>query len=282
HAPPAHVHVAQRQVALQLRAPPSRALAAGALLGAATATKLLPALALPGAMSGLLARRPRLRDLALPLSASGVLALGYLPYVLASGAGVLGYLPGYLREEGYDQDRIDRFGLLRLLLPDRLAPYGAALVLLALVLHVLRRGDPERPWRGALLVTGGALLTVTPGYPWYGLLVVALVGLDGRWEWLAVPAAGQLVYLLGGGAQRPAYAAALVVVLTGVAVRRHRRHRRRSGSGARADVPRGVPAGSSATVPADGPPGAPAGAPAGASATNGRGRRRARTLRSGR
>ncbi|MFF3597163.1 glycosyltransferase 87 family protein [Kitasatospora indigofera] len=277
----------------------------GALLGAATATKLLPALALPGAMSGLLARRPRPRDVVLPLSALGVLALGYLPYVLASGAGVLGYLPGYLREEGYDQDRIDRFGLVRLLLPDGWAGYGAALVLLVLVLHVLRRGDPARPWRGALLVTGGALLTATPGYPWYGLLVVALVGLDGRWEWLAVPAAGQLVYLLGGGAQQPAYGAALAVVLTGAAVRRLRRGRpgppvpaaapaAGASRGAPATAPAPAPAPESTTAPAAaatgvpaiaptvGPSGAPATAPRGASATNGRGKGRARSFRPGR
>ncbi|MET8625140.1 glycosyltransferase 87 family protein [Kitasatospora sp. NPDC004669] len=198
-----------------------RAGAGGALLGAAVATKLLPALALPGALSGLLARRPRKDDLVLVAAALGTFAATYLPYVAASGVGVLGYLPGYLREEGYEQGHLVRFGLLRAVLPDRWAPWAAALVLAAVVLWVLRRGDPHRPWRGALLVTGTALLLVAPGYPWYGLLVVALVALDGRWEWLAVPAAGQVLYLVGGeDAQRVAYGAALACVLVVPVLRR--------------------------------------------------------------
>ncbi|MEU4116699.1 glycosyltransferase 87 family protein [Kitasatospora sp. NPDC028055] len=197
-----------------------RAGPAGALLGAAVATKLLPALALPGAFSGLLARRPAKRDLVLLAAALGTFAVVYLPYVAASGVGVLGYLPGYLREEGYEQGHLERFGLVRAVLPDRWAPWAAALVLAAVVLWVLRRGDPDRPWRGALLVTGTALLLVAPSYPWYGLLVVALVGLDGRWEWLAVPAAGQVLYLVGGeDAQRTAYGAALACVLAVPALR---------------------------------------------------------------
>ncbi|MGK4579331.1 glycosyltransferase 87 family protein [Kitasatospora sp. HPMI-4] len=200
-----------------------RTVTAGIALGAAIATKLLPGLALPGAMSGVLARRPRLADLALPGAALAAFALAYLPYVRASGIGVIGYLPGYLREEGYeDNGTTVRFGLLRLLLPAEAAPYAAALVLAVVVLYVLRRGDPARPWSGALLVTGTALLLVAPAYPWYGLLVVALVALDGRWEWLAVPAAGQALYLFEGDAQQPAYAAALAVVVTGAVVRRGR------------------------------------------------------------
>ncbi|MDH6127452.1 glycosyltransferase 87 family protein [Kitasatospora sp. GP82] len=196
------------------------AVAGGVALGAAIATKLIPALALPGAMSGLLARRPRFRDLLLPATALLTVALVYVPYVVASGAGVIGYLPGYLREEGYEDATIDRFGLLRLVVPANWAPYAAALVLTAVVLYVLRRGDPARPWSGALLVTGTALLLVAPAYPWYGLLVVALVALDGRWEWLAVPAAAQALYLFGSDTQQPAYLAALVVVLLGTALRR--------------------------------------------------------------
>ncbi|GHF36667.1 hypothetical protein GCM10018790_12860 [Kitasatospora xanthocidica] len=191
-----------------------RAVRSGLLLGGAVAAKLLPALALPGALSGLLARRPDRNDVLLLGSALGAFALSYLPYVLASGTSVLGYLPGYLREEGYEQGHIDRFGLLRLVLPDRLLPWAAALVLAAVVAAVLRRGDPRRPWSGALLVTGTALLLVAPSYPWYGLLVVAMVALDGRWEWLAVPAAGQALYLTGGQeAQQLSYGTALCVVL---------------------------------------------------------------------
>ncbi|MFE0464953.1 hypothetical protein ACFW1A_37440 [Kitasatospora sp. NPDC058965] len=199
---------------VQGRAASGRAVSGGLLLGGAVAAKLLPGLALPGALSGLLSRRPTRHEVLLVGSALGAFALAYLPYVLASGTSVLGYLPGYLREEGYDQGHIDRFGLLRLVLPDRLAPWAAALVLAAVVVRVLRRGDPYRPWAGALLVTGTALLLVAPGYPWYGLLVVALVALDGRWEWLAVPAAGQALYLTGSqAAQQIGYGTALCVVL---------------------------------------------------------------------
>ncbi|MEV4561859.1 glycosyltransferase 87 family protein [Kitasatospora sp. NPDC049285] len=198
-----------------------RPVAGGALLGAATAVKLLPALALPGALSGVLARRPTRADGLLLASAAGAFALAYLPYLLASGPAVLGYLPGYLREEGYDQGHLDRFGLLRLVLPDALAPAAAALLLGAVVLRVLRRGDPDRPWHGALQVSGTALLLAAPGYPWYGLLVVALAALDGGWEWLAVPAAGQLLYLAGGSdVQQLAYGGALVIVLAAAAARR--------------------------------------------------------------
>ncbi|MFD0273507.1 glycosyltransferase 87 family protein [Kitasatospora sp. NPDC127111] len=196
-----------------------RQLAGGLLLGGAVAVKLLPGLALPGALSG--ARREPRRALLLVGAALAAFAVAYLPYVLASGTGVLGYLPGYLREEGYDQDHLDRFGVLRLLVPDAAAPWAAGAVLALVVLRVLWRGDPARPWSGALTVTGTALLLVAPGYPWYGLLVVALVAMDGRWEWLAVPAAGQYLYLAGGpAAQQAAYGTALACVLAGAALRR--------------------------------------------------------------
>lgn len=54
---------------------------------------------------------------------------------------------------------------------------------------------PRQPWRGALLLTGTALLLLSPNYPWYSLFVVALVALDGRWEWLTVNLAGTLLHL---------------------------------------------------------------------------------------
>ncbi|MFE4973612.1 glycosyltransferase 87 family protein [Kitasatospora sp. NPDC056651] len=200
-----------------------RAVRGGLLLGGAVATKLLPALVLPGALAGLSVRRPSRKDVLLVGSVLGAFALSYLPYVMASGTSVLGYLPGYLKEEGYEQGHIDRFGLLRLVLSDRLAPWAAAFVLAAVLVRVLRRGDRCRPWAGALLVTGTALLLVAPSYPWYGLLVVALVALDGRWEWLAVPAAGQALYLAQGPvAQQLAYGTAVCVVLLVPLLRRRR------------------------------------------------------------
>ena len=194
--------------------------AAGALLGLATGTKLIPALALPGAMAGCLARGRRLaaRDLLLPAAAALAFLLCYTPYVLASGLGVLGFLPGYLQQQGYDQGT--GFGLLALLgIPQSLLPVVVAAILLAAVLYVLRCGDPERPWRGALTVTGTALFLAAPDYPWYALLIVALVALDGRWEWLALPVAGEAMYLSNGMLQQPAYAAALYLVLAGTAAR---------------------------------------------------------------
>ncbi|MCC3772705.1 glycosyltransferase 87 family protein, partial [Streptomyces sp. UNOC14_S4] len=172
----------------------------GALLGAGIATKLLPAVTLPGAVGGLRGRGVGgVRAAAtVLLSATAVVAAGYLPYVLASDGSVLGYLSGYTREEGYDDATVkNRYALLRLVLPDTWALPAALAVLAVVVAYVLRRGDPDRPWRGSLLVTGWAFLLLTPGYSWYALLLVALVALDGRWEWLAVAAAGAAKYVGG-------------------------------------------------------------------------------------
>jgi hypothetical protein len=201
----------------------------GALLGAAIATKLLPGLAMPGA----LARGGPREWLRVVPAALAVVALAYLPYVVQSGAGVLGYLPGYLHEEGYEQGAVKRFALLRLVLPDSAAGPAAAAGILATALYVLWRGDPRRPWNGALLVTGTALLLTTPAYYWYALLVIGLVALDGRWEWLAVPAAGLALYTgdqMGHHApamQSVPYGAAALTVVTGAVVRGRRRVRKR-------------------------------------------------------
>ncbi|NUS09221.1 MAG: DUF2029 domain-containing protein [Nonomuraea sp.] len=192
----------------------------GALLGTAVAVKLLPAVALPGVLSGAWRgrRAPALRTVAV---AALVVAASYLPYVLASRGSVLGYLSGYVTEEGYDTAGSGgRYALLRLLLPDSWAPPAALALLAALLLHVLVRGDPVRPWRGALVLTGTAFLLLTPGYSWYALLVVALVALDGRWEWLGVPAAGAAAYLGADGTT--AYALAAAAVAAGLWARRPR------------------------------------------------------------
>ena len=203
----------------------TRPLRTGALLGAAIAVKLLPGLAMPGA----LARRTPREWLRIVPAAVAVVALAYLPYVLQSGAGVLGYLPGYLREEGYETGTVRRFALLRLVLPDSVAGPVALAAILATAVYVLRRGDPLRPWGGALVVTGVALVLTSPSYYWYALLVVALVALDGRWEWLAVPLAGLALYTgaemgaTGDTLQTVAYGVAAATVAGGAIARRYRR-----------------------------------------------------------
>ncbi|MEU2234521.1 glycosyltransferase family 87 protein [Streptomyces vietnamensis] len=167
----------------------------GVLLGLAVAAKLLPAVLLPGALSGI--RRPR-TIAAVALTAAATVALTYLPYVLLSDGSVLGYLSGYAREEGYDDAGAGgRYALLRLVLPDAWALPAALLGIAAVSAAVWWRGDPERPWRGALSTTGTAFLLLTPGYSWYALLLVALVALDGRREWLGVALAGAVAYLAG-------------------------------------------------------------------------------------
>ncbi|MEX3100887.1 glycosyltransferase 87 family protein [Streptomyces sp. ST1015] len=201
----------------------------GALLGAAIAVKLLPVLALPGALSGALSgslsgRRRSARILRVAGAALAAVALAYVPYVVASGPDVLGYLPGYLHEEGYQPGDVRRFALFQLLLPGVAAEVAAAGVLVLTGLYVLRRGDPERPWRGALLVTGTALLVLSPNYPWYSLLVIALVALDGRWEWLTVSLAGTVLYLAGPllpgfPVQATAYGVAAASVAVGAGLR---------------------------------------------------------------
>ncbi|MEU9037323.1 glycosyltransferase family 87 protein [Streptomyces sp. NPDC048352] len=197
----------------------------GALFGLAVAAKLLPAVLLPGALAGV--RRGR-DAAALLVPVAAVVGLVYLPYVLASRSSVFGYLGGYAEEEGYgDPGAGGRYALLRLVLPDSWAVPAVVLGMLAVVAYVWRRGDPERPWSGALLVTGAAFLLMTPGYSWYALLLVALVALDGRGEWLGVAPAGAAVYvgggLAGGAVGELAYGLAGAAVLAGWAVRRRAR-----------------------------------------------------------
>ncbi|MFD8963871.1 glycosyltransferase 87 family protein, partial [Streptomyces sp. NPDC059568] len=205
----------------------------GALLGLAIAAKMLPVVLLPGALSGV----RRVRDVAaVVLSAGAAVGLVYLPYLIGSHASVLGYLGGYAEEEGYeDASARNRYALLRLLVPDAWALPLAVAVVLAVAGYVLRLGAPERPWSGALLVTGTSFLVMTPGYSWYALLLIALVALDGRWEWLGIALAGAATYVtgraLGGGTGTVAYALAAVAVLAGWAVRRRRAAAGRSSEG---------------------------------------------------
>ncbi|MBC9711937.1 hypothetical protein H9Y04_05060 [Streptomyces sp. TRM66268-LWL] len=168
-------------------------LTGSALLGAATAAKLLPALAVAGALGGVRRAGDALRLIAPALA---VLALAYLPYILLSDQSVLGYLGGYMKEEGYDDtSATDRFALLNLILPEPWLLPAALLGMLLAFGYVIARGAPERPWHGALLLTGTAFLLLTPGYSWYALLLIALAAFEGRWEWLLVAVAGAADYV---------------------------------------------------------------------------------------
>jgi hypothetical protein len=106
--------------------------------------------------------------------------------VLAVGGKVIGFLPGYLQQEGYENGT--RFGIIGLVLTGKAATAMAALILAAAAFAVLQFSDPDRPWQGALFMTATALAVTTPRYQWYALLLVMLVALDGRPEWLAFAA----------------------------------------------------------------------------------------------
>ncbi len=201
-----------------------RSVVGGLVLGAAIGVKLVPALVLPAVL--------RRRPVATTASALVVVALSYLPHLLAVGGSVIGYLPSYLNQEGFDSG--DRFALLRLTMPEHWAPYAALVVAGLTAVLVMTRSDPTRPWVGASTVIGVAFLVTTPAYPWYTLLLAALCIPAERPEWLAVCAAGYLPYLAGwtgwsgGLLQQIGYGAALLTVL---AVRRARRTRRARSTG---------------------------------------------------
>jgi hypothetical protein len=158
------------------------ALAGGALLGLAIATKMTPVLAAPSVL--------RRRWRAVTVAAGGAVAAVYLPHVLAVGGKVAGFLPAYLQQNGYASGQ--RFSVIALLVSGRPATVIAAVILAGTGLAVLRFSDPDRPWRGAVVMTGTALAVTTPSYQWYAILLVMLVVLDGRPEWLAFAAGSYL------------------------------------------------------------------------------------------
>ena len=220
----AHVDVlAALLVVLGLRyAAGRRAVLGGVLLGAAVAVKLYPALVLPAVL--------RRRGITVVAAAALTFAVSYVPHVLAVGTKVLGYLPGYLHEEGYDGS--GRFAVLRLLLPGpvpvEVAAVLAALILAAVAAAVALRTDPDRPWDGAVVLTGVAVLLAGANYPWYALLLVALIALSGRWEWLPAAAAAYLPYFVGAlhlqqdPMKKLSYGVATALVLILLAVRARR------------------------------------------------------------
>ncbi|MDP9075017.1 MAG: glycosyltransferase 87 family protein, partial [Actinomycetota bacterium] len=166
--------------------PVARDVVFGALVGAAAGVKLYPAvlmLALVGA-----ARPERLASwLRSAAAAATVLALAYLPHVVAVGWRVLGYLPGYLREEKYDQGgRFLVAGALRV--PAHLAGPVSALALVAAVAFVLWRRPPVA--QAACLLLGVVLLATSPVQPWYAVSLLAMATVAARPVWAVVVVAG--------------------------------------------------------------------------------------------
>ena len=157
-----------------------RTVAGGILLGLAIATKLTPVLAVPALL--------RRRWFTVAVAASSAFIAVYMPHVIRVGTKVVGFLPGYLQQENYTTG--SRYGIIGLFIIGPLATVVALLILAAVAFAVLQFSHPDRPWTGALMMTAAALAVATPHYQWYSLLLVMLVALDGRPEWLAFAAGG--------------------------------------------------------------------------------------------
>jgi hypothetical protein len=159
-----------------------RVLAGGVLLGLGIATKVTPVLVMPAVL--------RRGWLLICSAAASAVGLVYVPHVIAVGSKIIGFFPGYLKQEGYSNGR--GFSVIGLVVHGSAAT-AVAVVLLGLVaLAIIRYGDPDQPWRGGALMTAAALAVCTPDFQWYAILLVMLVALDGRPEWLAVAAGGYL------------------------------------------------------------------------------------------
>ena len=187
---------------------------AGVLLGAAASVKLLPLLLLPAFTS---LRRKSLRT---PLVAGGTFIATYLPHVLAAGTLVIGFLPGYLTQEGFS-DGSSRSAILALLLPPEARQLTAGILAVALAVLAIHRHGREPIAITCCWLFGAALLITTPTYPWYGLPLIALAVLAGRFEWLVVPVAAYLAYASFGHDDRQGliYLGALVIVVIATTVR---------------------------------------------------------------
>jgi hypothetical protein len=193
-----------------------QAIIGGSMLGLAVATKITPALVVPAAL--------RRRPTTVITSAISAVGIVYLPHAIAVGRAAIGYLPGYLQEEGYRSG--SRFALLTWAIPEPVVTVVAVGLLAAVGAIAARGSRHDEPWQSAALIVGSALILTSPTYTWYAVLLVVLVGLGARWEWLAVPAlayAAQYAGVLGLDVpltQRLAYGTSLAVVCVGYLVRR--------------------------------------------------------------
>jgi hypothetical protein len=194
-----------------------RTVLGGILLGLAIATKMTPVLTVPALL--------RRRWVTVVIAAGSAFIAVYVPHVIRVGSKVIGFLPGYLQQEGYTKGT--RFGIIGLFVTGPLSIAAAGLILAAVAFAVLQFSDPNRPWQGALYMTAAALAVATPHYQWYSLLLVMLVALDGRPEWLAFAAGGYFAAYPEMGRYTPparlinaiAYGLPLVVVAVGWLIR---------------------------------------------------------------
>ena len=72
------------------------------------------------------------------------------------------------------------------------------------------------PEHAATLLTGIAFAVATPGYGWYGTLLIALAVQSARYEWIALAAAPSFVYLIRADTHSDTYSP--WVYLAGAAV----------------------------------------------------------------
>jgi alpha-1,2-mannosyltransferase len=166
-------------LAATLLAASNRRWLAGIALGASIAAKLIPVIGAPALL--------RTKPWKIVLASVATFLVLYLPYLLASGVKVLGYLPKYLNEEGFDDGT--RFALITLVAHGKKALPVAIVLLVVLAVLVWRKSNPAAPWLGQVAMIALTLLIVSPRYPWYGLLVIPMIAMTGRWEWLLVPLA---------------------------------------------------------------------------------------------
>jgi hypothetical protein len=172
-----------------------RTILGGILLGLAIATKLTPVLTVPALL--------RRRWFTVAAAAGSASIAVYVPHLLAVGSKVIGFLPGYLQQEHFTSGT--RYGIIGLLVTGPLASAVAILILAAVALAVLQFGDPDRPWQGAVVMTAAALAVTTPRFQWYAVLLVVLVAIDGRPEWLAFAAGAYYAAEPGMGRYTPPY-----------------------------------------------------------------------------
>jgi hypothetical protein len=159
-----------------------KTLLGGALIGLAMATKLTPAFVIPATLR---------RGWGSILSAVATATfLVYLPHVIAVGRHIVGFFPMYLQQQGYSNGT--GYEVVALLVQGKMASVVAFAVLGLVALAIMRYCDPDEPWRGAVYMMAAALVVGTPEFEWYSMLLVMLVALDGRWEWLALSAGAYL------------------------------------------------------------------------------------------